>query len=211
MKHYFPIPGRTLPSAFVPSRTNRNPPVLYYGIPVSVNNLPVYALRTHEAKNDDPPIHMVLKGLAALRRACKRRVFTAFPKVTYDEDHNLMLGLYSNYDMDEKREDEETETALFDRVKEEFKLDKNLPAMWFFSLESEWDPARDQKDWDDILEFSARNPYSSDDEDEWEGPDPYTRFVYSDEEDSGEVCASDSGYRILSGAILTSLSIGRHI
>lgn len=171
LPHLHPIPSRDLPEQYVPSRKYRNPPVLHYGIPIYTRSLDKYAVQCGRADPEQlepvTAIPVTLSGLAGIREACNARLYYDIPIFPYSSKHSLILALYANYDMDEKRQDEHTEAAIFQKAKEELQLPQDLPAMWFHSRERRWEDVDTQHlDWDEVMQLTEG--WSPEDDPDWE-------------------------------------------
>lgn len=169
--HLHPIPFRDLPEQYVPSLKYRNPPVLHYGIPMFTKSLDKYAVRSGRVSPERlrpvTAIPVTLIGLAEIRKACSPGLYFEVPIFPYSPEHDMILALYANYDMHERRQDEATEAAIFQQVKEELQLPQDLPAMWFHSVERRWeDTETHQLDWNEVMELTAG--WRPEDDPEWE-------------------------------------------
>ncbi len=149
LKAYAPrCPMEQLADEFRVTKSNPNPPLLHYGIPLESSDLPEYA----ERHGREPARFMREVSILSEKVRYPLGLCVPFGPTT---DCRFVLELYSNYTMrGNQLKVERDEQEVISMLKEELKLDPSVRPKWYFDHLDPWRPSvRDQL----LLERAARS------------------------------------------------------
>jgi hypothetical protein len=137
-----------LGNEFRVTKSNPNPSLVHYGIPLEVSDLPEYA----ERNSRDPDRFMREVSFLSEKVRYPLGLCVPFGPTT---DCRYVLELYSNYTIRGKQlKVERDEEDVISMLKEELKLDLSVRPKWYFDHLDPWMPSvRDQL----LLERAARS------------------------------------------------------
>ena len=125
-----------LPDEYRVTADNPDLPLVHFAIPLDVIVLYEYADK-HNLSN-----HLVLAPITAtelLSQEVRYELDLCWP-FGPTADCGVILGLYTNYTMEEKRLIDEDQEDVIQLVQEELGLDKSIRPKWYFDALDPWEP-----------------------------------------------------------------------
>ena len=133
-----------LPDEYRVTADNPDPPLVHFAIPLDVVVLYEYADK-HNLSRYLPYVPNVISPESAFMATellsqevqCELDLCWPFAATA---DCGIILGLYTNYTMEEKRLIDEDQEDVIQMVQEELGLDKSIRPKWYFDALDPWEP-----------------------------------------------------------------------
>ncbi|KAN0084010.1 hypothetical protein V8E55_007514 [Tylopilus felleus] len=140
-------PMAQLPDQYRVTKANPNPPLVHFAIPIDAVVLYNYAAK-HKIVHPEERILDLGKAMEHLSEYAEYEIYVYWPfKAT--ADCGLILVLYDNYTMKDKRLIDEDQEDVIQMVQEALGLDKSMRPKWYFDWEDPWVPDDEDEDEDE--------------------------------------------------------------